>query len=181
MSPSVSAIALLCVLSLSQTRHISACNGGHNLIIHSIDNCAGKGQVITIDPKSTVTLMENCSVKSKSTVTTTGFKQANMEVTVTKNGLPVVRETVDLCASLEDAASNKEAMEIITMFGVPEHCPVQPGTLKTDESQTYNLEKYKQHLLVAQGRSIIDVLIKHDKGDSCFKIDLEVVAPNLLG
>uniref|UniRef100_A0A182P0I7 Uncharacterized protein n=1 Tax=Anopheles epiroticus TaxID=199890 RepID=A0A182P0I7_9DIPT len=156
-------------------------NGGYQMVIHSIENCAGEGQIVTIDPKSTVTLMEDCTVMSKATARTVGFKTAEMEVTITKNGLPVLKENVDICANLEEASDNKEAAEIITMFGVPDHCPVAASEVRTDESQTYSLEKYKQHLLVAQGRSIIDVLVKHDKGESCFKIDLEVIAPNLIG
>uniref|UniRef100_A0A182M9A0 Uncharacterized protein n=1 Tax=Anopheles culicifacies TaxID=139723 RepID=A0A182M9A0_9DIPT len=156
-------------------------NGGYELTVHSIENCAGEGQIVTIDPKSTVTLTEDCKVKSKATARTVGFQKAEMEVTITKNGLPVMKETVDICDNLEEAANNKDAAEIITMFGVPDHCPVAASEIRTDESQTYSLEKYKHHLLVAQGRSIVDVLVKHDKGESCFKIDLEVTAPSVLG
>ncbi|XP_058060371.1 uncharacterized protein LOC131211047 [Anopheles bellator] len=172
---------LLFILSLCHTRRTHACNGGYKLILHSIENCGGDGQIITIDPKSTITLMDDCSVKSKSTARTTGFKQAMMQVTITKNGLPVLKESVNICASLRDAANNKDVQEIITMFGVPDRCPVQATEVKTDESQTYNLEKYKNHLLVAQGRSIVDVLITHDKGESCFKFDLEITAANIVG
>uniref|UniRef100_A0A182JQF8 Uncharacterized protein n=1 Tax=Anopheles christyi TaxID=43041 RepID=A0A182JQF8_9DIPT len=138
-------------------------NGGYELIVHSIENCAGEGQIVTIDPKSTVRLMEDCTVMSKATARTVGFNTAEMEVTITKNGLPVLKETVDICANLEEASGNKEAAEIITMFGVPDHCPVAASEIRTDESQTYSLEKYKHHLLMAQGRSIVDVLVKHDK------------------
>lgn len=46
------------------------------MIVHSIENCAGEGQIVTIDPKSTVTLMEDCKVKSKATARTVGFKTA---------------------------------------------------------------------------------------------------------
>lgn len=51
-------------------------NNGYELIVHKIENC--QGSVITIDPKSEVTLTEDCKVKSKSTVTTTGFKDAEV-------------------------------------------------------------------------------------------------------
>uniref|UniRef100_A0A4Y0BK95 MD-2-related lipid-recognition domain-containing protein n=1 Tax=Anopheles funestus TaxID=62324 RepID=A0A4Y0BK95_ANOFN len=174
-------IVFLGIFLLCHSKRAKGCNGGYELIIHSIDNCAGEGQVVTIDPKSTVTLTEDCKVKSKATARTTGFKKAEMQVTITKNGLPVMKESVDICANLDEAANDKQAAEIITMFGVPDHCPVAASEIRTDESQTYSLEKYKDHLLVAQGRSIIDVLVKHDKGESCFKIDLEVTAPKLLG
>uniref|UniRef100_A0A3F2YZQ4 MD-2-related lipid-recognition domain-containing protein n=1 Tax=Anopheles melas TaxID=34690 RepID=A0A3F2YZQ4_9DIPT len=174
-------VVFLGLVILCHSRRAKACNGGYEMIVHSIENCAGEGQIVTIDPKSTVTLMEDCKVKSKATARTLGFKTAMMDVTITKNGLPVLKETVDICANLEEANENKEAAEIITMFGVPDHCPVAASEIRTDESQTYSLEKYKQHLLVAQGRSIIDVLVKHDKGESCFKIDMEVTSPNLIG
>ncbi|XP_053672433.1 uncharacterized protein LOC128722777 [Anopheles nili] len=180
MNLSQSAVAFLSLFLLCYARKTKACNRGFQLVINRIENCAGEGQIITIDPNSNVTLTEDCKVKSKATARTIGFQTAEMQVTITKNGLPVLKETIDICANLEEAASNKEATEIITMLGVPDHCPVSASEIRTDESQTYSLEKYKQHLLVAQGRAIIDVLIKHDKGESCFKIDLDVTAPNVL-
>uniref|UniRef100_A0A182Q2J1 MD-2-related lipid-recognition domain-containing protein n=1 Tax=Anopheles farauti TaxID=69004 RepID=A0A182Q2J1_9DIPT len=174
-------VTFFSLFMLCQARRVQTCNGGYQMIVHSIENCGGDGQIVTIDPTSTITLMEDCKVKSKATARTTGFNTAVMQVTITKNGLPVLKETVDICENLDNAASNKEATEIITMFGVPDHCPVAATEIRTDESQTYSLEKYKQHLLVAQGRSIIDVLIKHDNGESCFKFDVEVMVPNFLG
>ncbi|XP_058822487.1 uncharacterized protein LOC131684031 [Topomyia yanbarensis] len=152
----------------------SACNGGYELIIHHIENCGGDDQVITIDPKSTATLTKDCKVTSKSTVKTIGFKSADMTVTVSKNGIPVVNEKLDLCASMEDSKNNKDAAEIMTMFGVPDKCPVEGGEIKTTESQEYSLEKYKQHLMMAEGKIAVDCKIVHDNGESCFKIDMEV-------
>ncbi|XP_055641488.1 uncharacterized protein LOC129778545 [Toxorhynchites rutilus septentrionalis] len=152
----------------------SACNGGYEMIIHKIENCGGGKQVITIDPQSTATLTEDCKVLSKSTVKSMGFKSADMAVTISKNGVPVVKEKIDLCASMSDAKSNKDAAEIMTMFGVPDKCPVEAGEIKTDESQAYSLEKYKQHLMMAEGKILVDCKIMHDNGESCFKIDIEV-------
>ncbi|XP_058445943.1 uncharacterized protein LOC131427062 [Malaya genurostris] len=152
----------------------SACNGGYELIIDRIENCGGDGQVITIDPKSMVKLTEDCKVTSKSTVKTIGFKTANMVVTVSKNGVPVVNEKIDLCASMDDSKNNKDAAEIMSMFGVPDKCPVKAEEIKTNESQAYSLEKYKRHLMVAEGKINVDCQIEHDNGKSCFNIDMQV-------
>ncbi|XP_055612609.1 uncharacterized protein LOC129759231 [Uranotaenia lowii] len=161
---------------------ISACNGGYELIINKIENCGGNDQVITIDPKSVVTLTKDCQVTSKSMVKTTGFSKADMTVTVSKNGIPVVNEKVDVCASMEDAKGNKDAAEIMTMFGVPDKCPVAAMEIQTSEDKPYSLERYKNHLLVAEGKIHVDSKIVHDKGESCFKIDMEVKrAGGLLG
>ncbi|XP_019559821.3 uncharacterized protein LOC109428206 [Aedes albopictus] len=151
---------------------VRACNNGYELIVHKIENC--DGSVITIDPKSTVTLTEDCKVKSKSTVTTTGFKDAEMTVKLSKNGIPVMQEKMDLCNLMEDSKNNKEAAEIMTMFGVPDECPVAAQEINTNESQEYSLEKYKQHLMMAEGKILVDCHIKHDSGESCAKINLEV-------
>ncbi|XP_038111935.1 uncharacterized protein LOC6031731 [Culex quinquefasciatus] len=152
----------------------NACNGGFELIIESIENCGGPNQVVTIDPKSTASLTEDCKVNSKSTVKTSGFKTADMTVTISKNGLPVVNEQIDLCASMEDSKNNKDAAEIMTMFGVPDHCPVEATEIKTDESQEYSLEKYKQHLFLAEGKIQVDCKVVHDNGESCFKVNMQV-------
>uniref|UniRef100_A0A182JEN0 MD-2-related lipid-recognition domain-containing protein n=2 Tax=Anopheles atroparvus TaxID=41427 RepID=A0A182JEN0_ANOAO len=170
----------LSVLLMSHIWATEACNGGFQMVLHSIENCSGDGQIITIDPSSTVALTKECGVKSKSTMRTLGFSKAQMQISITKNGLPVVKESVDLCASLDDAASNPDAAELLTMFGVPDHCPVEATEITTDESKTYSLEKYKHNLLMAQGRSIIDILIHHDNGESCFKIETEITNKNIL-
>ncbi|XP_062551988.1 uncharacterized protein LOC134217232 [Armigeres subalbatus] len=154
---------------------ISACNGGYELIVHKIENC--QGSVITIDPDSVVTLTEDCKVQSKSTVSTTGFKDAEMTVTLSKNGIPVMQENMDLCSLMDDSKSNSEAAEIMTMFGVPDECPVTAQEIKTDESQQYSLEKYKQHLMMAEGKILVDCHIKHDSGESCIKVHMEVKKP----
>ncbi|XP_058124255.1 uncharacterized protein LOC131282144 [Anopheles ziemanni] len=171
----------LTVLLMGHVWSARACNGGFEMILHSVENCGGDGQVITIDPGTTVALTKDCGVQTKSTVRTLGFRTAQMQVTITKNGLPVVKESVDLCASMDDAATNQDATEVMTMFGVPNHCPVEPTEIVSDGSKTYSLDKYKHHLLVAQGRALIDVVIQHDNGKSCFKIDTEVVNKHMLG
>lgn len=85
-----------------------------------------------------------------------------MTVKVLKNGIPVVQEKMDLCNMMEDSKNNKEAAEIMTMFGVPDECPVAAQEIKTDESQEYSLEKYKKHLMMAEGQIMVDCHIKHD-------------------
>lgn len=93
-----------------------------------------------------------------------------MTVTISKNGLPVVNEQIDLCASMEDSKNNKDAAEIMTMFGVPDHCPVEATEIKTDESQEYSLEKYKQHLFLAEGKIQVDCKVVHDNVSIFFVI-----------
>ncbi|XP_065073864.1 uncharacterized protein LOC135697931 [Ochlerotatus camptorhynchus] len=168
-------IVLTGVALIASVLLASACNGGYELIIHKIENC--KGSVISIDPQSVVTLTEDCKVNSKSTVTTTGFKDAEMTVKVSKNGIPVVKEKMNLCTMMEDSKGNKDAAEIMTMFGVPDECPVTAQEIKTDESQEYSLEKYKQHLMMAEGQILVDCQITHDSGESCIKIQMEVKKP----
>ncbi|XP_055548133.1 uncharacterized protein LOC129731826 [Wyeomyia smithii] len=174
--------SLLALLLTINIFGASACNDGYELIIHKIENCAGSNQVITIDPKSTASLTKDCKVISKSMVKTVGFTSAKMTVLVSKNGLPVVSEKIDLCESMADSKNNKDAAEIMTMFGVPDKCPVEAGEIKTDESQAYSLEKYKDDLMVAEGKITVDSKILHDNGESCFKINMEVKkAGSLMG
>lgn len=122
-----------------------------------------------------------------------------MLVTVSKNGIPVVKEKLNLCTMMEDSKGNKDAAEIMTMFGVPDECPVAAQEIKTNESQEYSLEKYKQHLMMAEGQILVDCKITHDsvggrkinilflvcfddfflhfQGESCIKIQMEVKKP----
>ncbi|XP_053692119.1 uncharacterized protein LOC128740585 [Sabethes cyaneus] len=168
------ASGLIGLILTINTLTASACNGGYELIIHKIDNCAGSDQVITIDPKSSASLTKDCKVISKSTVKTVGFKSAKMTVLIRKNGLPVANEKIDLCESMEDSKNNKDAAEIMTMFGVPDKCPVEASEINTNENQAYSLEKYKDQLMMAEGKITVDSKILHDNGESCFKIDMEV-------
>ena len=78
---------------------------------------------------------------------------------------------------MKNGKENQEIVNILKLFGVPDECPVPPKEVKTNPDQSYSLDKYKQYLMMAEGNAIINAKIKHDNGESCFKINLDVTKP----
>ncbi|KAG4073883.1 hypothetical protein HA402_014088 [Bradysia odoriphaga] len=148
----------------------SACDG-FKFKFNSIENCGGKGQIVTVDSNFTSSINKKCEVTTSGCVSSKGFKEAKAKYTVYKNGMAIMTGTPDLCSEIE---IHKEAKIPLEMVGFPTACPIEKGRKCVDGTKKFDVAKFKKYLTMARGKIAVDTEITHDTGTSCFKVEFEI-------
>lgn len=95
--------------------------------------------------------------------------------TVWKNGLVILKGDVDTCEKMSNM--NPAAKAIISVFGVPDHCPMQKMKICEDGSKKASVSEYKNMLSLARGGPIkIKAETDHgSSGKTCLEAEFEIV------
>jgi hypothetical protein len=145
------------------------------LKLHYIKNCGdAANNVVKVQENSTLSIDENCQVSPHICAETIGFKTAIGSYQVWKNGLPVLKNKVDLCELTEKAPSAIKSM--IKLFGLPDHCPIEKMKRCEDGSKKADMERFKKFITLGRGGPIkIELKVDHDNGKSCIITEFEIV------
>lgn len=116
-------------------------------------------------------LTSDCKAVVKGCVIIKPFKTATAKVKLAVNGMTLFQTTQDVCK----IASRIPAMArgIISMFGLPDSCPVAEGNICIN-NQSLDVSLAKPYLGMVRGKVEIDVSVEHDNGKSCYKVAVEL-------
>ncbi|CAO1339204.1 unnamed protein product [Diamesa hyperborea] len=151
-----------------------ACQG-HKVKLNFIKNC-GDAQVIIVSENATLKLNKDCELIPNACVEITkDFTSANTKFTVWKNGLVILKGDVDTCEKMSNM--NPAAKAIISVFGAPDHCPMQKMKICEDGSKKASMSEYKNMLTLARGGPIkIKAETDHgSSGKTCLEAEFEIV------
>ncbi|CAD7078793.1 unnamed protein product [Hermetia illucens] len=147
-----------------------ACNG-YKAKIKKLESC-NPDNVVKVDDGFSVKLSKKCEIIPSGCISTKGFSTAKATYSLEKDGITIKEGTVDLCEAAHEVSS--EAKNLMKVFAIPDHCPVAEGKICANENTKADISKYKHMMGVARGNIVVSAKIKHDTGETCFKMEIEI-------
>lgn len=105
--------------------------------------------MISIEPNSTVKLTKDCEIIPTACGHIKSFKTAIIHYEVYKNNLPVLRGDINGCEELEKV--KPEIKSMLSIYGIPDKCPMNEMKKCEDGSNKLDLDKYKGFLSLVRG------------------------------
>ncbi|XP_068083126.1 uncharacterized protein [Anabrus simplex] len=155
--------------------------GGYKFEITKMEAC-DSSSVFQVQPGFKVDLVEDdgkCMAVPNGCIT---VKQQCDSATMTYDlmrGIAPIKGTRDCCSDMENMSSETKA--ILAMFGLPDQCPVEAGTVCSKDGKGVDVTAYTSYFSMLTGPTTGTIKFDHGNAKSCIKVGCKMTKPFRIG